>query len=383
MRSGMLDVAVLGGGVIGCAVARELARSGVRVALFERRRIGAEASSAAAGMLGVQGETEDEVMLRLGIESRRLYPDLLAALRDETGVAVEFWREGTVHVAFTAADAERLEARRAWQLAAGAASERLTPRQIRALEPLVSPRACAGVLFPLDGRVDSAGLTQALARAAARAGCAVRETEDVKSVVAEQGRIAGIVTGSGRVACDAVVNAMGAWAGRVRGTTALPVRPVRGQIAVVHAPRPLFRHAVYSARAYAVARRDGRILLGSTRERVGFDKHVTAGGIASILDAALELAPELGALPVSEAWAGLRPGSGDGRPIVGADPAVRGYYVAGGHYRNGVLLAPLTARVVASLLRGEPNPWHDVLGIERFAGAADAGQRVDPSPEPR
>jgi glycine oxidase len=322
-------------------------------------------------------------MLRLGIESRRLYPDLLAALRDETGVAVEFWREGTLHVAFTATEAERLEARRAWQRAAGVDSERLAPRLIWALEPGISRRACAGALFPLDGRVDSAVLTQALAQAAAAAGCALREGEEVKSVVADQGRITGIVTASGRVACNSVVNAMGAWAGRVRGTTALPVRPVRGQIAVVRAPRPPFRHAVYSARAYAVARRDGRVLLGSTREAVGFDKHVTAGGIAGILDAALELAPELGALPVSEAWAGLRPGSGDGRPIVGADPAVRGYYVASGHYRNGVLLAPLTARLVAASLRGEPSPWHDVIGVGRFAGAADAGQRVDPPVAPR
>lgn len=371
----MLDVAVLGGGVIGCAVARELARAGLRVALYERGRIGGEASGAAAGMLGVQGETADDVMLRLGLESRRLYPELLGALRRETGMTVEFWRQGTLYLAFSGGDAARLRERQALQQAAGVASDSLTPRQILALEPQVNRRVRMGALFPLDARVDSVALTQALARAAAAAGCALRQGEDVKSVVAEHGRIAGVLTTSGRVACGAVVNTMGAWAGHVRGTTALPIRPVRGQIAVVQATRPPFRHAVYSSRGYAVARRDGRILLGSTYEGVGFDKHVTAGGLATIIGAALELSPALGSLPLSDAWAGLRPATTDGRPIIGADPAVQGYYIATGHYRNGILLAPLTARMVAALVRGEPHPWQALLGVERFAATNRSAAR--------
>jgi glycine oxidase len=126
---------------------------------------------------------------------------------------------------------------------------------------------------------------------------------------------------------------------------------------------------VYSARAYAVARRDGRVLLGSTRESAGFDKRVTAGGVASILAGAAELAPDLRQLPLCEAWAGLRPGSSDGRPIIGPDPAVRGYYVASGHYRNGVLLAPLTAHLIDLALGGESHPWQHAVGVERFAAA--------------
>jgi len=366
----MLEVAVLGGGVIGCAIARELAHAGMRVALYERSRIGAEASSAAAGMLGVQGETDDDEMLRLGMESRRLYDALLAVLPAEAEMPIEFWRSGTLYVAFNRGEEAAIDARCTRQRLAGAQSERLVPRQLWALEPALSRRVRAGVLYPLDAHIDSRALTQALARAARRAGCSVREGEEVKSVVAEHGRIAGIVTAAGRIACDAVINALGAWAGRVRGTTPLPVQPVRGQIAVVQAPRPTFRHAVYSARAYAVARRDGRVLLGSTREAVGFDKRVTAGGVAAILDAVLELAPGLGALPLVDAWAGLRPGSGDGRPIVAADPAVRGYYVATGHYRNGVLLAPITAQVMRALVSGDTTPWSGVLGLERFAAQA-------------
>jgi len=373
----MLDVAVLGGGLIGCAIARELARDGRRVALFERGRVGSEASAAAAGMLGVQAETDDDVALRLGIESRRLYPAWIDSLCEETGVAVEFWRTGTIAVAFNAAEETALAARMARQHAAGATSERLGPRQLLALEPQLSRGVRSGVLLPLDGRVDNVALTAALARAAAAAGCAVREGEEVKSVIAERGRIVGIATAAGRVTCDTVVNAMGAWSPRVRGVTALPIEPVRGQIAVVQAVRPPLRHAIASPRAYAVARRDGRVLLGSTWESTGFAKRVTADGVAWILRGALELAPDIRRLPLVQAWAGFRPVSADGRPIVGPDPAVRGYYVASGHGRNGVLLAPLTARLIAARLRGERDRWVEPLGLERFM-RAPATPRVDP-----
>jgi len=367
----MLDVAVLGGGLIGCAVARQLARDGLRVALFERGRIGGEASGAAAGMLGVQAEADDPLMLRLGLASRQRYPEWLAALREESGMTLEWWREGTLVVSFTAADEAALAARRAWQAAAGAPSEALSAGQLRALEPALSRRARSGVLFPLDTRLDNVALTRAAAAAAAAAGCAIHEGEDVRAVVVERGAVTGVTTATQRVACGAVVNAMGAWAARVRGMTPLPVQPVRGQIAVVQAARPLFRHAVYSPHGYAVARRDGRVLLGSTREAAGFEKRCTAGGIGDILAAALELAPRLGELPFTSTWSGLRPGSADGRPIVSRDPAVRGYVLATGHYRNGVLLAPLTAELVAQLLRGAASEWQAALSLERFANAAD------------
>lgn len=372
----MLDVAVLGGGIIGCAVARELARAGLRVAVFERSRIGAEASSAAAGMLGAQAESDDPVLFRLGLESRAMYPALLEALRDETGIAVEVWRPGTLYLAFNAGEQAVLAARCAWQRQLGVASEDLERRQVWTLEPAVSRRVRGGVLFPLDGRVDNAALTAALAQAAVAAGAVLREGEDVKAVIADGGAVRAVVTARERVACGAVVNAMGAWAARVRGMTPLPVHPVRGQMAVVRAPRPPFRHAVYSVRGYAVSRRDGRVLLGSTRETVGFDKRVTAGGMAAILSAAAELAPALRTLPLCDAWAGLRPGSSDGRPIVGADPAVRGYFVAAGHYRDGVLLAPVTARLIAAALRGERGEWHEILAVERFAAAQPSALTV-------
>ncbi len=362
----MFDVAVLGGGLIGCATARLLARARLRVALFERGRIGGEASGAAAGMLGVQGESADEAALRLGLASRALYPALLDALADETGERVEFWRQGTLGVAFTPVDTAQLERRLAMLAAAGAPAEALSVRRLRTLEPELSHGARGGALFPLDGRLDPAALTAVLARAAVAAGCTLYAGEEVRSVVVERGAVAGVVTASRRVACSAAVNAMGAWAGRVRGMTPLPVQPVRGQIAVLQAARPPLRHALRTVRGYAVARRDGRVLLGSTREAVGFRKQVTAGGLGDVLAAGVELAPGFARLPLVASWSGLRPATADGRPIVSLDPLVRHYVVATGHDADGVLLAPLSAELAAGLLRGERSEWDQVLSMDRF-----------------
>jgi glycine oxidase len=371
----MIDVAVLGGGVIGCATARVLARRGLRVAVFERGRMGGEASRAAAGMLGVQAESPDPLMLRLGLQSRALYPALLEALADETRQRVEYWREGTVGVAFTPADSALLQQRLAMLEAAGAPGEALPRQRLRTLEPALSHAARDGALFPLDGRLDPVALSGALARAAEVAGCVLYAGEEVRSVVVERGAVAGVVTDTRRLACSAVVNAMGAWAGRIRGMTPLPVQPVRGQIAVVQATRPPLRHALRTPRGYVVARRDGRVLCGSTREAAGYRKQVTAGGLSRVLAAGLELAPALGALPLVGSWAGLRPATPDGRPVVSCDPLVRHYVVAAGHDADGVLLAPLTAELVAGLLHGETSEWDGPLSVTRFDAAA---ARVDP-----
>jgi len=308
-------------------------------------------------------------MLRLGLRSRESYPALLDALADETGMRVEFWREGTIGVAFTPADAVLLERRLAMLAAAGAPGEALPVRRLRTLEPALSHGARGGALFPLDARLDPVALTAALARSAAAAGCILYEREEVRSVVVERGAVAGIVTPTRRMACSAAVNAMGAWAGRVRGMTPLPVQPIRGQIAVVQAPRPPLRHALRTPRGYVVARRDGRVLLGSTREATG-RKQVTAGGLGDVLTGALELTPALARLPLVASWSGLRPATADGRPIVSRDPLVRHYVVATGHDADGVLLAPVTAELAAGLLRGERSEWEDALSVTRFGATA-------------
>jgi glycine oxidase len=361
------EIGIIGGGIVGCAIARGLALRGRRVALFERSRIGSESSSAAAGMLGVQGETEREEMLRLGSRSRHLYPEVLAALRDQTGVRIEFWPTGTLYLCFNEEDEEALARRCRWQEEAGFASDMLDRQEVLRLEPAVSRRVRSAALFRNDARVDAAELTAVYGSAAVAAGAEIFEGEAVRSVAVEGGRVAGLETEARRVACDHVINTAGAWAAPLAVGLPLPIEPVRGQIVVLGANRPLFRHAVYSRRGYAVARRDGRVLLGSTQEKVGFEKRVTAAGLRRILGAGLELSPELRALPFVEAWCGLRPATPDRLPIIGADPTVAGYYVACGHYRNGVLLAPVTAELVCGLIEGYRDPSLAPFGLERFA----------------
>jgi glycine oxidase len=318
-------------------------------------------------MLGVQAETEHEAMLRLGSRSRHLYPNVLAALRDETGIRIELRPTGTLYLCFNEEDEEVLARRRSWQEAAGFASEMLDRQEVLRLEPAVSRRVRSAALFRDDAWVDAAGLTAAYGRAAVAAGAEVFEGEAVRGVAVEGGRVAGLETEAQRVACDHVINTAGAWAAPLAVGLPLPIEAVRGQIIVLRAKRPLFRHAVYSRRGYAVARRDGRVLLGSTQERVGFEKRVTAAGIQRILGGGLELSPELRALPFVEAWCGLRPAAPDHLPVIGADPTVAGYYVACGHYRNGVLLAPVTAELVCGLIEGRRDSCLAPFGLERFA----------------
>jgi thiazole synthase len=264
---------------------------------------------------------------------------------------------------FSAADAENLMQR---LRAVGAEGQPLAVRQARALEPGISPRAESAWLFGDDARVDNAGLTAAYARAAGAVGCEIREGETVDRVAVERGRVVGVETRAGRIACDAFVNAAGAWAGSLAAGLGIPVTPVRGQMVVLNTRQPAFRHAIYSRRGYAVTRRDGRLLLGSTREPVGFDRRVTGGGVRRIVGAALELSPQLGTAPLQECWSGLRPATPDGLPIIGFDPTVTGYMVASGHYRNGILLAPITAQLVADLFRGRTDPIMAHIGLDRF-----------------
>lgn len=359
-------IIVVGGGLIGCAIARELAQLGVPVEVFERDRVGAEASGAAAGMLGAQAETSNATMTRLGVESRALFHEILPALRGETGIEVEHWEEGTLYLAFNEADEAETATRVARQEAGGLPVERLTAAEARRLEPRINMEVRSAVLFPDDGRVDNLQLTLAYAESAKRAGATVREGVTARRVRSVGGKVTGVETDQGVFEAEIVINASGAWAAELLPERPLPVRPVRGQMLELASVEPMFRHAIYSARGYAVARRDGRLLIGSTREEVGFEKRVTAAGMATILATANELSPESGNLRLQRAWAGLRPASSDGLPLIGPLPDPEGYLVATGHFGNGILLAPLTARLISQCVRGERPDWIEVVGPARF-----------------
>jgi len=363
------DVVVVGGGVIGCAIARRAALDGLRVVVVERGRPGAEASWAAAGMLSPLAEArEPGPFLDLLLQAREIYPAFSAALREETGVDVAYSDAGTLFLSLRAEDDAELEERWQWQSALGLAVERLRAEDVRAAEPALSPDVRQALRFPGDHQVDNRSLSAALWSAALRAGAEFRLGCEAARLLVEDGRAAGIGDSSGeRISAGAVVIAGGAWAGRVEGLPRrLPVEPVRGQLLALEAVPPIFRHVVDSPRCYLVPRSEGRVIAGATVERTGYRKAVTPAGVRRLLDGAVEIAPALEHAPIAEMWSGLRPGTPDGLPIVGPDPDLPNLLYAAGHFRNGILLAPLTGELVAGWLRGETRGELEPFSVARF-----------------
>jgi glycine oxidase len=351
------DVLVIGAGVQGCAVAWRLAGAGRSVLVLERAIPGAEASSAAGGILSPGVEAlEPGPFYALGRASLARYPAFVAALEQESGVAVGYRGGGTLEVALDDDHARLLAGRAAKLQSAGLPVTVLDDAQVRQLEPGLSPQARGALWFEDEASLDPRGLGRALAIAAERAGARFI-TGRVLGVRREGGRAVGADHERGPIDAAAVVLAAGAWSLQVTGHGLPPnaVRPVRGQIAVVETRPPLLSRVVFSGRGYAVPRSDGRILLGSTMEEVGFEKAVTAGGLRHVLEVGIELAPSLARAPVVESWSNFRPASPDGEPILGPG-ATPGLFYATGHTRNGILLCPITAEALTACVLGEPPP---------------------------
>jgi len=350
------DVAIIGGGVIGLAVARALALRGVSdVLLIERGSLGAEASSAAAGMLAPQAEANRaHEFFYLTCQSRDMYPAFAAALLDETGIDIELETAGTLYLAFTSHDAEELQKRYEWQTKAGLPIEKLSAQAVRELEPAINEDVRAALKFPLDIQVENRRLISALTLANKRLGVRMETGTAVTSLKIEHDRVSGVETSRGFISADAVVIAGGAWSSLLgAGDKALPqlrIKPVRGQMLCFQPSLPLARHVIYSPRGYVVPRRDGRLLAGSTSEHAGFEKQVTAAGVQQILAAALEISPRIASLPLTDAWAGLRPRAADTLPVLGPCAEIAGVYYATGHYRNGILLTPITGELIAGAI---------------------------------
>jgi len=367
------EVIIIGGGVIGLTVARALALRGVRdVLLIERSGLGAEASSAAAGMLAPQAEANRaHEFFYLTCRSRDMYPDFAAALLDETGIDIELETAGTLYLAFTEHDADELQKRYEWQTKAGLPIEKLSAEAVRQLEPAVNEDVRAALKFPLDTQVENRRLIRALVAANERLGVRMETGTAVASLKIERDRISGIETSRGFISTDAVVIAGGAWSSLLgAGDKALPqlrIKPVRGQMLCFQPTLSLARHVIYSPRGYVVPRRDGRLLAGSTSEHAGFEKQVTAAGVQSILAAALEISPRIAALPLTDAWAGLRPRAADTLPVLGPCAEIAGVYYATGHYRNGILLAPVTGELIAGAIVDKTFPSAlEIFSPDRF-----------------
>ena len=365
------DVAIIGGGVMGCGVALRLAQRGLAVTVIERGIPGAEASSAAAGILGPQMESDTPgPLLELGLRSRALYPALAAELRDATGIDIGYLKSGVLAVAFDPAQEADLAARRTWQLARGLRVETLSSASVRALEPALSPDLVAALRFPDDGQVNARELARGLSQAAAAAGATFLQGRYVRRVLVDRGAAVGVELDGELLAAGAVVVAAGSWSGLVEGAgvPAQVVRPARGQLASIETRPPILRHVIsLHGRGYLVPRRDGSVLAGSTMEMVGFRKEVTVAGLAQILTMAHTLVPSLADAPITSTWSNFRPYTEDHLPVLGLT-AVRGLVLATGHFRNGILLAPITAQVIAELvMTGQSTFDLTPFAVSRFA----------------
>lgn len=368
MRHGA-DVIVIGGGIIGCAVARELARRGAHVRLFESRAVSAGATQASAGILApyIEGH-ERGALFELTLRSLAMYDEFVSAAAEDAGTAIDYRRCGSLEVPSdeSAADVLRNSAR----ISAAAGLEWLTPDQVRSLEPALPPTIPGALLSSMHGYVAVPALTEALAWAALRNGTEIETARHIQTIrTTASNRLAVTADDGGTWEAEAVVIATGSWTGRLQlpGGAAVSVRPVRGQlIRLAWNSQPL-SHVIWGRDCYVVPWQDGTVLVGATVEDVGFDERTTAAGVRDLLDAVCELIPEAWRATFVDARAGLRPATEDGLPILGSARRTPGIVYATGHFRNGVLLAPLTASLVADLvLEGRTDPALTLTDPDRF-----------------
>ncbi|MHB8146207.1 MAG: glycine oxidase ThiO [Vulcanimicrobiaceae bacterium] len=374
------DVAVVGAGLIGLAIAFELAERGAMVRVFDRGEPGRAASWAGAGMLAPYTEhIEDEAMLELCARSLRAYPAFVERVQAASGIDPHLHLDGIVHAAFDALGVARLSAHAIELARRGIAHDILDREKTLALEPWLGTHVLGALLVRGEGNIDNRRFGRALAAACdARGVTFVRKATDL-AVECDDRRVLGVRSGVGFAPCSVVVNATGAWAATLPGVPAAaapPVYPVKGQMLALALPRGFVRHTTWVPGAYMVPREDGRLLIGATAENDDFDQRVTAGGIRQLLDAALAAAPTLADFSIGETWAGLRPGTSDGRPFLGRTP-VDGLLLATGHYRNGILLAPVTAALLASSIDGSLAPGElDAFSLGRDATEVERTQRT-------
>lgn len=372
----MAEVLIIGAGVIGLSLARALRKKGAgKITVLERGAAGRESSYAAAGMLAPHAEAvRADDFFHFCRESSRLYPNFAAELLDETGIDIELDRNGTFYLAFTEKDSAEIGERFEWQKRTGFAVEHLSAQAIRQAEPFVSPDVREGLFFPEDWQVENRRLLTALETFARLNQIEIVENAEVKSLPVENGKITGALTSNRTYFADTVVLASGAWTSLIKsgvGVSPLPeIKPVRGQMISFRTAKRLFRHVVYTPRGYIVPRGDGRILTGATVEDVGFDKDLTESGIEFLRQTALEISPSLGNLEIFDKWAGLRPFAADGLPVLGAVGSIENLFVATAHYRNGILLAPLTAQILTDkIIADVDSKYLNAFSPRRFESA--------------
>ncbi len=335
----MARVVVVGGGVIGCAVAERLSRDRHHVVLLERDQVGSHASGAAAGLLAPYSEAAVE-RFELASRSLAMFPELVTRIERDGGVEVEYRDHESLTPALTAEEERRLRR---------GPGRWLDPSQALSEEPELNPRVRGAAVFP-EGQLTPSRFVRALVRSAIARGVEVREGAPVAGIVTRSGRVEGVRAVEGVVRADVVVLAAGPWSPALASPVgvALDVRPNRGQLVSLLPLVPVLRRMITWQGSYLVPKPDGTVVAGSTEEEAGFDARVTAEGIAAILGFACRAVPRLRSASVERVWAALRPATPDGKPLIGPAHGHAGLVLATGHNRNGILLAPITAEIVAS-----------------------------------
>lgn len=366
------SVAVIGGGIIGLSVGWQLLRRGRQVTIFERDAAGRGASWVAAGMLAPVSEFgfENEDFLELGRRSMTLYPRFLDELSADSGTAVNLDTRGTLVVGFNRDDVERIRRIYNFRENAGLPVRWLAGTEARDIEPLLSPRTSAAMWIPDDHQIDNRQLVDALKKAFLQTGGTLRENAPVEAIRCQNGRFSAVVTSEGEFPAAKAVLAAGCWSGKISG---LPVeltprvRPVKGQIVALKTdPSYEFAHVIRAPDAYVLPKGDGRVLIGATEEEMGFDTTATAGPVMRLIERAWEAVPSIYDLVIESIDVGLRPGTRDHEPLLGTS-GVDDLILATGHYRHGILLAPVTAQAVCDALNGVDAPaWLVPFSPSRF-----------------
>jgi glycine oxidase len=365
----MHDVIIVGGGVIGLSIARELAVQGRSVLVLDRGNPRDATSWAAAGMLAPQSETDSpSPFFDLCLASARLYPEWVNRLHEESGVDPEYADSGLLFVASTEEALCRLSRNVEWQRSVGLRAELLSPEDAVRLEPQITLPLMGAVLIKEECHVTPRRLLEALTGACAVKGVDIRSGVRVLEVLQANGRITGVRTSTEQFSGGHVVIASGVRSPEIGGLSpAIPIAPRKGQILSLAFHPPAFARMIRWEHAYMVPRRNGDLVIGATNEDTGFDRSITPAGIGSLLQSAQQLSSHLADLPIGEIWTGLRPATPDGLPVIGA-AALEGLLYATGHYRNGILLAPVTAAsVVKQLDGGRPPVPLEAFAPSRFA----------------
>ena len=365
-----MKVLVVGGGIIGCATAYELAKAGCAVTLLERSTPGAEASSAAAGVLSPLAYMSHAPSSRLVLASWRLYPAVARELAVATGVDVELSTRGTIHPLFTVEEIRDASVLAEWAVRQRLDVDAWDAADLRTREPALSTNVRGAMFVKADHWINNQRLVVAYAQAAVAAGVSLVSGCAVSRVIVEDGRARGVLADGDRFEGDVVLLAAGAWTGALAASFGgrLPVEPRRGQmVALGHVP-PVIRHCIHANDVYLVPRPSGELLIGATVERVGFQRAVTAQAVAGLLSAAIDLVPALAGLPITRTWFGFRPWAPDERPVLGPWPGIDNLWVATAHYREGILLAPITAKLLTEwIVGGAPSIDLDAFLPHRFA----------------